>query len=62
VSTKDWYLRWLGWVIPILVIAGVWFGWHDWNDHTYLTAILVGGVIAVFEGKLLLDRRKPSRS
>ena len=49
-GTKSWLIR----TIPLFVVLGVLFGWHDWSDHKYLELIFGAVVIAVFEGDLLL--------
>lgn len=49
-GTKGWLIR----TIPLFVVLGVLFGWHDWSDHKYLELIFGAVVIAVFEGDLLL--------
>jgi len=49
-GTKDWLIR----TIPLFLVLGVLFGWHEWSDHTYLGLIFGGVLIILFEGELLL--------
>jgi hypothetical protein len=52
VSTKDWLIR----TIPLFLVLGVLFGWHEWSDHTYLVLIFGGVRIALLEGESLVER------
>ena len=51
-KTKDWLIR----TIPLFLVLGLLFGWHDWSDHTYLLLIFGGVLIGLFEGESRLKR------
>jgi hypothetical protein len=55
-------IKWRLWVIPLLVLFNLVFGWHELNDHTYLTLTFAGMLIACFEGgSLLIQLREEQR-
>lgn len=56
-STKDWLIR----TIPLFLVLGLLFGWHDWSDHTYLVLIFAGVVIALLEGAHFSQRLRESQ-
>lgn len=50
-STKDWTIR----TIPLFLVLGLNFGWHEWSDHTYLELLFYGMLIALFGGEYLIQ-------